>query len=88
MSATWESEDLDELLASAMHEIRELRRQNEILGVQVRMIDLFAVVLNTEPRYPSQGMAQDIAWQIERALEKRKEAAAARPTPPDDPLGR
>jgi hypothetical protein len=54
------------LLLDAMHEIRALRRQNEILSAKVEMIDLFACVLHTEPARRSQGAAPDVA----RALEK------------------
>jgi hypothetical protein len=62
--------NLVELLATAMHEIRDLRRRNEILAAKVEMIDLFACVLNTQPARHSQGMAPDVAWALQKKMEE------------------
>ena len=59
--------ELEELLRNAAHEIRDLRRRNEVLSAKVEMIDLFACVLHTQAalRRP-QGMSPDIAWALEK----------------------
>ena len=53
-------------IRSAIHEIRQLRRTNEILGAQVHVIEVFSAALLGRP---SQGAGLDIAWQLERELE-------------------
>lgn len=58
------------LLLETMHEIRTLRRQNEILSAKVEMIDLFATVLYTKPHEPIVGMSEDVAWKLQRAIDQ------------------
>lgn len=65
-----------ELLVRAAAEIRELRRRNEILSAKVEMIDLFACVLHTQPARQSVGMAEDVAWAIDREVARIDEAEA------------
>lgn len=69
------------LLLEAKAEIESLRRQNEILHAKVSTMELFATVLHTDPRYPSQAMAVDVAWNIQRAVEEieAKERAGSPP---------
>lgn len=60
---------MKQLLIEARQEILTLRRTNEILGAKVEMIDLFALVLNTRPNYPSQGTSADVAWKLQREID-------------------
>lgn len=70
---------LQELLLHAMHEIRDLRRRNEILGAKVEMIDLFACVLHTEPFRSTQGAAPDVAWALQKKIDALAAEEAAKP---------
>lgn len=57
-------------LQRAIHEIRDLRRTNEILSAKVEVMELFALVLNTKPNYPTQGMSEDIAWRMQKRVDE------------------
>jgi hypothetical protein len=59
--------DIKSILLRASAEIKQLRRDNEILRAKVEVMDFFALVLNTKPAYPSIGMSEDIAWECEKA---------------------
>lgn len=59
---------MTELLTNAMHEIRNVRRENEILRAKVEVMDLFACVLMTQPARQSQGMSPDVAWALEKKI--------------------
>ncbi len=61
---------LKELLLNAMHEIRDLRRRNEILAAKVEMIDLFACVLHTQAASRSEGAAPDVAWALQKKIDE------------------
>lgn len=63
-------DELKHLLLDARHEITDLRRQNEILGAKVEVMELFACVLHTRPAGRGGGAAPDVAWAIDRAIEK------------------
>ena len=71
--------DDKELLVNAMHEIRDLRRCNEILRAKVEMIDLFATVLGTTAYRPSQGMSPDVAWFLQKKIDEIEESRKPRP---------
>lgn len=71
-----------QLLIDARNEITALRRTNEILAAKVEMIDLFALVLHTEPARQSRGACPDIAWQLSQAVEKYDQAQSAKTPPP------
>lgn len=58
------------LLQNAKQEIEQLRRQNEILRAKVETMDLFALTLRTEPKYPSQGYGEDVAWLLGKAIQE------------------
>lgn len=60
------------LLLEAKAEIERLRRQNEILHAKVSTMELFATVLHTDPRYPSEAMTVDVAWELQRAADRMK----------------
>lgn len=62
-------------LREAVHEIRALRRTNEILAAKVEVIDVFRAVLLGAPR--TGGMAPDVAWALDRMAE-HEEAEAKR----------
>lgn len=51
-------------LKDADNEIALLRHQNEILSAKVEMIDLFAMVLNTQPTRNGRGAAPDVRYKL------------------------
>jgi|GEM_PF-2244309 len=75
---------MKELLLNAKTEINTLRRDNEILRAKVEVMDLFAVVLHTAPARFSQGAAPDVAWALQKEIDKieaeKQEPARGRPT--------
>lgn len=74
--------DIKNLLLHAQSEILTLRRHNEILQAKVDTMDLFGLVLRTQPQYQSMGMGEDIAWLIDKEvqeMERREKADPARP---------
>lgn len=66
------NKEIDQMLLDAMIEIRQLRHTNEILQAKVSTMELFSMVLKTQPAYSSQGMSPDVTWQIEKYLSKAK----------------
>ena len=62
-----------ELLRRAAAEIRELRRQNAILGAVADTVKAFSMALSSYP--PSQGISSDIAWELEKASAEKPETA-------------
>jgi hypothetical protein len=58
------------LLSEARHEIMELRHENEILRAKVETMELFACVLHTQPASQSRGMAPDVAWALQKEIDK------------------
>lgn len=67
-----EPDEKIDLMGRAIDEINTLRHRNEILEAKVQTMDLFALVLRTEPKYPSQGYGEDIAWKMQRYLDNAK----------------
>lgn len=63
--------DEDQLLKEAVNEIRSLRNQNQLMSARLEMFDSVMAVLNTEVARRGQGMSPDLAWEIERHLEKK-----------------
>jgi hypothetical protein len=61
---------MQHLLLNAKAEIQRLRRENEILHAKVSTMELFATVLHTNPHYPSQAMAVDVAWELQKAIDE------------------
>ncbi len=70
--------DDKDLLERAVLEIQQLRQANQIMGAKVEVMDLFALVLNTKPNYPSQGMTEDIAWKMQRRIDDMRQQIAAK----------
>ncbi len=60
--------DDKELMRTAMHEIRELRRHNNEMRLRLSMFDDLMTVLHSKPHSPSQGYSEDIAWKLEKRL--------------------
>ena len=58
------------LLKQAASEIRVLRNQNQIMAARLEMFDNMMLVLHTEPARKGQGMSPDLAWEIDRFIEK------------------
>lgn len=61
--------DLDHMIRNAAAEIRRLRRENEVLSAQVAVVETFRAALLGPPRGGM--MTTDIAWEMERYLERR-----------------
>lgn len=59
-----------DLLNDAVHEIRDLRRQNEILLAKVETMDLLACFLHTSPATRSQGMAPNVEWALQQKIDE------------------
>jgi hypothetical protein len=62
--------DLRNMLGNATFEIRQLRQANAVLQAKSDTMDLFALVLRTQPNYQSQGRGVDVAWEMDRMREK------------------
>ena len=60
--------DIKNVLLRAQSEILTLRHRNEVLQAKVDTMDLFALVLRTQPAYQSVGMGEDVAWLIEKEV--------------------
>lgn len=60
--------ELLHLLREAEHEIKSLRKRNEILSARVDTLDIFAAALGM--RNQSQGMSVDVAWSLRRVIEE------------------
>jgi hypothetical protein len=58
------------LLIDAREEILRLRRENEILRAKVDTMDLFALVLNTKPAYFGHAMSEDVAWKLDKEIQR------------------
>ena len=64
---------MDDLLQRAAEEIRILRRQNEVLRAKVDTMDLMATFLMTRPHLPGQGMAEDVAWLLDKKAQELRD---------------
>ncbi len=65
---------MKQLLERAASEIRQLRRECEIMHAKISMIELFDRVLHSSPP-PRGGMVsgEDIAWTLEKAAKSLPE---------------
>ena len=63
------NEELKHILQEAVGEIRHLRRQNEVLSAQVRIIEIFEMALFSQPNRNGI-MSPDVAWRIEQLLQE------------------
>lgn len=70
---------LKNLLLRAEGEIRDLRRQNEVLAAKVNTMELLGALLFASPERPGGLLGEDVAWQLHRAAEEFDKAS---PEPP------
>jgi hypothetical protein len=63
--------EMKQLLIGALHEIRRLRRDNEVLSAQMAVVDVFAAACGLK-RHDS-CMAVDVAWELENKIEAMKD---------------
>ena len=56
------------LLKSAKQELDYLRRQNELLSAQVRVVDVFAAAVGLTGK--GNGAEIDLAWELQREIDK------------------
>jgi len=56
-------------MQDAIHEIRGLRHQCEILSAKVEVMELFGLVFRTQPNYGAQLASPDICWHMEKLIE-------------------
>lgn len=66
------------LLLEAKHEIEALRRRNQILEAQVGVVEVFAAALGLKRN--EGGMAVDVAWSLQKAVDELDRAEVSRPT--------
>lgn len=59
---------MKQLLFNARAEILDLRKQVEILRAQVKVMDLLAALLNSDPPKREADRHTDVVWDIELAL--------------------
>ena len=60
------NEHIKQLLNTSKNEILQLRRQNELLGVQLDIVHVFAVALGIKQH--NMGASVDICWEIDKVL--------------------
>jgi hypothetical protein len=58
------------LLIKAAEEIRHLRRVNELQAAKIEVMDLFKATLFGKPHQPEYGATEDIAWQIDKIVNR------------------
>jgi len=56
-------------------EVESLRRQNEVLGAQMRVVDSFFGMINRLGDKPSLGYGEDRLWQAKREIREATELA-------------
>lgn len=62
----------NDLLKAASAEIKDLRRQNDLMKARLNMFDDMMLLIRTSPTYPSQGYSEDLAWAIDNHLHELK----------------
>lgn len=65
--ASGTKQDYINTMQSAVFEIRQLRKTNELLSAQMFVVNTFASALGYKPQ--STGMSEDVAWRLERHIE-------------------
>ena len=60
----------ENLLRKAIWDIQDLRRRNEVLSAKVEVMDLFHLVLSTQPNYGSQGASIDVAGEMQKRVDE------------------
>ena len=67
---TYPVSETKRLLESAAFEIRDLRRQRDLLQAKVDGFELAGAFLFAKVRESSQGMSEDIAWACEKEAQR------------------
>lgn len=76
--------DLKRAMGLAVDTIQSLRRENQLLGAQVEVVNLFRAIIM--PR-TSQGMSEDAAWLLQRELDRINAAEQAAQLAKSSPTG-
>ena len=58
-------------------EVEQLRRKNEILSAEKRIVDNFFNMINRLGDRPSQGYGEDLLWQAKREIASAVQSAEA-----------
>lgn len=61
-----------ELLGRANAEIKNLRRQNELMNARLEMFDSINAILHTQVASKSQGMSPDLVWEIDKFIQSKQ----------------
>ncbi len=56
-------------LQRASSEIKELRRENEIMRARLDMFDSMNLIFHTRPNQENRGMSPDLVYEIEKFIE-------------------
>lgn len=65
-----------QMLASAVNEIKGLRRRNELMAARLETFDKCMLMLHTQLPHQGQGMSPDLVWEIEKYLSTPAEEEA------------
>lgn len=69
-----------EAMQHAIHELRDLRRSNDIMYARLNMFDNIMSLFHTTPDRKSESMSPDVVWKLEQLIEKeRKYAEQSKP---------
>jgi hypothetical protein len=73
--------ELIQTLKEAQYEIKQLRRQNEILSAKVEVMDNFMLILHTTPANRLTGASPDVVYAMENEINKLEAAAKPQASP-------
>jgi len=57
-----------ELLKQASGEIKQLRKENELMGARLDMFDKMMTLFHTEPNRRGKGMSPDLVFEIDKFI--------------------
>lgn len=57
------------ILLRSVSEIKSLRKDNQLMAARLDMFDKMMLLFHTPPNYQSQGMTEDVCYQIEKLIE-------------------
>jgi hypothetical protein len=63
-------ENLINLLRLSQDEIRNLRRDNELMSARLEMFDAIQAMLHTDLARKNYGMTEDLVFKIEKSIEE------------------
>lgn len=66
------TQDEIRILLDAKGEIITLRENNRIMSARLEVFDSMMLLFTTRPDFNSQGMAPDVVYQIDKAIEANK----------------